>query len=625
METVVLHPQDHLAQERYGYHSRMMSGMIYPLGGLPRTRRKLKTPPQVFSASIQSDNVRVSSNQSVHAVDTSSGVSDLAFGVFRGARFPSSRHSSSLSAPQYRLLTTPSFQGFTQGESARSEATSPVKSKQHAAGSPLSPSSVLNGSATSPAPVVRTRSDGELGVKKGGDVEKPADRRRSSFEKSSDNIKNGYERKANEKMADKVEKPIDRRKSFERKPVEKKAAAVYKSQDDKPVSGPKKGVITILQRPQTKESAVENLAKITGIPVESLQTSKPNRFPQQSSAESTRKDVDLVQSSVSADEAQEVVGSPRGSESGSSCTSKGRPGSPKGGKKKSVRADSSRASGFREKVGKGTSGHSSYPTRTYVEKEEKSKAEDRREASPVSAPSSRENIGATKTFLLSPGFLNLSPEDYSSAQSLSSTKSKKSSAGNIPSTEGVHKPNDELVVKHVVLKSDSFRDVHRRSESCDVICLSSSPPTAAAERWAGPAYTNSPPPSNLPFPTFPTQRAKSSLTGASLACLVDPLNPDMGPMKSSSAPSSPTRVSTAFFSERRTEPREDIKGLAPRVDPYSATKDLRRILNLDVECASVVEPEATAVPVDGFFGASPLQVKEQLSATQSLKRILQLG
>ncbi|KAL3698042.1 hypothetical protein R1sor_012118 [Riccia sorocarpa] len=635
METAVLHPQDHLAQERYGYHSRMMSGMIYPLGGLPRTRRKVKTPSQVFAASIQSDNVRVSSNQNVHAVDTSNGPSELTFGALRGARFsssPSSRHSSGLSAPQYRLLTTtPSSHGFTKSESARSEATSPVKPKQHAAGSPFSSSLAFNGGSSGPAPVARTRSDGELlSFKKGGEVDKTADRRRSSFEKNSDNNKNGYERKATEKMmVEKVEKPIERRKSFEKKPTEKKAA-VYKNQDDKPVSAPKKGVITILQRPQTKEAAVENLAKITGIPVESLQGGlKPNRTPQPQSSEVPRKDVDLGLYAVSTEDVQEVVGSPKGSESGSSYTSKGRPGSPKGGngKKKSARADNNRASGFREKMGRTSSGgNSAYSARVYVEKEEKSKREDR-EVSPVSSESSREDSGATKTFLLSPGLLNLSPEDYSAAQSLSSSsvQLKKSSARSIISTttEGVlvHKAHDEQVVKHASPRSDnSSREMHRRSESCDVFCLPSSPPTAAAERWAGPAYTNSPPPSNLPFPTFPTQRPKSSLLGMSLVGLVDPLVPDVVPVKASSAPSSPTRVTSVFFSERRTESRVDSKGLAARVDPSSATKDLRRILNLDIECASGGEAEVSPVLVNGFLLTSSLQVEEQLSATQISRR-----
>ncbi|BBN02885.1 hypothetical protein MPTK1_2g18970 [Marchantia polymorpha subsp. ruderalis] len=622
--------------------------MIYPLGGLPRTRRKVKTPSQVFAASIHSENVRVSSNQNVPAVDARSspvGAAaqlDLTFGLLRGARFSSSpptRHMSGLNTPQYRLHSTPS-QGLTRSESSRSESTSPVLSKQQQAASPFSPSSLLNGSTTCPSPVARTRSDGELlsSLKKGGEVEKTSERRKS-FEKNFDNNKNGYDRKMVEnklveKLVERYEKPVDKRKMFERKAVEKKAPAC-KNQEDRPVNPPKKGVITILQRPQTKEAAAENLAKITGIAVESLQLAKPSRggVPEQANEDTTRKDVDPVSQVVVTEDLRDTEGGSREAEPGSIHATKGRPGSPKGGKKRSVR-ENTRISGARstatsqvvekagrQGVGNASNGHSA---QAYFEKEEKRNAnEQRREASPVSSHSSREGIGASKN----PGVLVLSPEDYSSAHTLSDTQSKKSHARNNSSTDAGHRSSEEYVGKQRgVAKSDSFGrfessypEIPRvvRSESCEIF-HPSSPPTAAAERWAGPAYSNSPPPSTLPFPTFPTQRTKSSLNGVSLGGLLDPLFPEVVPIKSSSAPSSPTRVSAAFFSDPRAE--------APRVDPSSATKDLRRILNLDVEyTVGLMEAEVSFLSSDAERLASVIKAKEQQSATQSLKRMLQLG
>ncbi|EEF37607.1 uncharacterized protein LOC8285823 [Ricinus communis] len=85
-----------------------------------------------------------------------------------------------------------------------------------------------------------------------------------------------------------------------------------------------------------------------------------------------------------------------------------------------------------------------------------------------------------------------------------------------------------------------------------------------SERWAGPAYSNSPPPSSLPIPKF-SMRPKRTVSLELPVC-------DSGIKVHSfakSAPSSPTR-------EHNSSTRE----LLLSVD--SATKTLRRILNLDV-------------------------------------------
>ncbi|KAF5738851.1 hypothetical protein HS088_TW12G00044 [Tripterygium wilfordii] len=85
-----------------------------------------------------------------------------------------------------------------------------------------------------------------------------------------------------------------------------------------------------------------------------------------------------------------------------------------------------------------------------------------------------------------------------------------------------------------------------------------------SERWAGPAYSNSPPPSCLPIPKFSVKAKRTvslELPGNSDAVI------DFHPT-AKSAPASPTRA-------HKPSPNELFNG----VD--SATKTLRRILNLD--------------------------------------------
>ncbi|KAF5727061.1 hypothetical protein HS088_TW22G00748 [Tripterygium wilfordii] len=86
-----------------------------------------------------------------------------------------------------------------------------------------------------------------------------------------------------------------------------------------------------------------------------------------------------------------------------------------------------------------------------------------------------------------------------------------------------------------------------------------------SERWAGPAYSNSPPPSSLPIPKF-------SVNAKRTVSLELPKNSDTAidfiHLSAKSTPASPTRAH-----------KPSAKELFNGVD--SATKTLRRILNLD--------------------------------------------
>ncbi|KAL1547226.1 hypothetical protein AAHA92_23728 [Salvia divinorum] len=85
-----------------------------------------------------------------------------------------------------------------------------------------------------------------------------------------------------------------------------------------------------------------------------------------------------------------------------------------------------------------------------------------------------------------------------------------------------------------------------------------------SELWAGPAYSNSPPPSSLPIPKFSLMPKRTvSLDFPMVASEIDL------PCLSQSAPASPR--------ERSPSP-SDLFDIAD-----SATKTLRRMLNLDIE------------------------------------------
>lgn len=89
-----------------------------------------------------------------------------------------------------------------------------------------------------------------------------------------------------------------------------------------------------------------------------------------------------------------------------------------------------------------------------------------------------------------------------------------------------------------------------------------------SELWAGPAYSNSPPPSSLPIPKFslrPKRTVSLELPGSASGINLHPI--------AKSAPPSPTR-------ERISSP-VDMFDSDDTAD--SATKILRRILNLDMD------------------------------------------
>ncbi|KAH6799645.1 hypothetical protein C2S51_036129 [Perilla frutescens var. frutescens] len=110
-----------------------------------------------------------------------------------------------------------------------------------------------------------------------------------------------------------------------------------------------------------------------------------------------------------------------------------------------------------------------------------------------------------------------------------------------------------------------------------------------SERWAGPAYSNSPPPSSLPLPKFSMRPKRTvSLDLPTLASEIDNVRPI-----AKSAPTSPTRgrspspvdlfdPSNLFElpSARNTFDPPSTGDVLDRAD--SATKTLRRILNLDI-------------------------------------------
>ncbi|CAL9023717.1 unnamed protein product, partial [Prunus brigantina] len=89
-----------------------------------------------------------------------------------------------------------------------------------------------------------------------------------------------------------------------------------------------------------------------------------------------------------------------------------------------------------------------------------------------------------------------------------------------------------------------------------------------SELWAGPAYSNSPPPSSLPIPKFsirPKRTVSLELPSSASDMEMHPTHPI-----AKSAPASPTR-----------EHSSSARDLFHNAD--SATRTLRRILNLDVD------------------------------------------
>ncbi|XP_042383271.1 uncharacterized protein LOC121975596 [Zingiber officinale] len=88
--------------------------------------------------------------------------------------------------------------------------------------------------------------------------------------------------------------------------------------------------------------------------------------------------------------------------------------------------------------------------------------------------------------------------------------------------------------------------------------------TSCSERWAGPTYSNSPPPSSLPIPTFSLRQKRS----VSLELQI-PISDVILHSLSKSAPTSPTRESPSSASNFQ-------------FNTTIATENLRRILQLDI-------------------------------------------
>ncbi|XP_010256089.1 PREDICTED: uncharacterized protein LOC104596558 [Nelumbo nucifera] len=101
-----------------------------------------------------------------------------------------------------------------------------------------------------------------------------------------------------------------------------------------------------------------------------------------------------------------------------------------------------------------------------------------------------------------------------------------------------------------------------------------------SELWAGPAYSNSPPPSSLPIPKFSLRQKRSvSLDLPSSGSRI-PMHPI-----AKSAPPSPTREPYPprrdFFLNTDFAANPSPRDFFLNID--SATKDLRRMLHLDVD------------------------------------------
>eukprot|EP00249_Psilotum_nudum_P019748 c27401_g1_i2 orf=496-2184(+) len=92
--------------------------------------------------------------------------------------------------------------------------------------------------------------------------------------------------------------------------------------------------------------------------------------------------------------------------------------------------------------------------------------------------------------------------------------------------------------------------------------------SATDERWAGPAYTNSPPPSSLPLPTFSLKQLRSSF--AELPASGEQLMDNWGSLGRGGPPSFPTVACGS-----------GLTTFGGAIDVAFATKDLRRLLNLD--------------------------------------------
>ncbi|KAJ1298702.1 hypothetical protein BS78_01G474000 [Paspalum vaginatum] len=111
------------------------------------------------------------------------------------------------------------------------------------------------------------------------------------------------------------------------------------------------------------------------------------------------------------------------------------------------------------------------------------------------------------------------------------------------------------------------QQLHHGKKRTRAISISpSTSPPSRPELWAGPAFSNSPPPSSLPIPKFSLHQKRSVSLEFPPA---DRSDGEEVPVRSRSVPSSPTAGSgVAFFGGN---------------DAAIATENLRRILHLKIE------------------------------------------
>ncbi|KAL1559670.1 hypothetical protein AAHA92_09985 [Salvia divinorum] len=194
-----------------------------------------------------------------------------------------------------------------------------------------------------------------------------------------------------------------------------------------------------------------------------------------------------------------------------------------------------------------------------------------------SAPSDNFTGISCRTFQSGEGLLPTPLRSSSTKDSLSTPLSPKTPSPTFSENKMDRKPNTKTSLVAIPIKI-KFEDVGKIHFS---------------ERWAGPAYSISPPPSSLPLPKFSVHPKRT--VSLDLPTFASEIN--MRPI-AKSAPASPTRgrspspidlyeydPSSPTYIFEHPSPRDTFHPpsfghLLDRTD--SATKTLRRILNLDI-------------------------------------------
>ncbi|CAM6106273.1 unnamed protein product [Calypogeia fissa] len=462
--------------------------------------------------------------------------------------------------------------------------------------------------------LLRTRSDGVL-----GDLLLQQQGLRRAVEDTNKVLEKRAERSKNYKKAfeKNTETPSDRRKGLDRRSLDKKSITETNSRKwDKSSNVQKKpGVITILRRPQTKEAAAENIALFTGRPIEDVtkQILKSAQHAQvevelPKNVEFRGKDgeMGIVQSKSSRNSSLKKGTKRKPSQYISGKAASRAAAAAEGAQAESRRSQDAELHGESRRSKTAPRPGDGAPVEWPRFDDVEPYSDECKKDVEVFASAEQDVEEIVKELETIWRDLNIS---HVSPASVDEIGPSRSSEYIIP--RDCHWGSDSLIGEigqaftrqGTISRIVSVQDVsHGNDSSGELLFLPSSPPKPS-ERWAGAAYTNSPPPCTLPFPRFPLQRMKTSMTEVTLAdvALQGPDYRNLETM-SFSAPPSPTRMASLFFSATAME--------TPSVDPSSATKDLRRMLNLDVEDSIDVTAEWSEGSVE--------------SATQSLKRMLQL-